>query len=310
MKEKKKHTLLILIVFLALALLIVLFVTSWVTVSFNPVKQGWKTIPEEERKTPTLENVIAYDRAASGERIRPQDYFAADSLGWLVDSYDYGAPQKQTSLYCGDPENPEGIVPWGDQSITCLYDYCYEPVEMYGKPFETRFLCGEGVLHSAAYVCRAETPEALLPVIRETAGQISRQFSIETSAAASSALESPEAFEEYVRANQKEAEVWRNGKPFAVKQRYAVIGDYTGTNFPGTLRITVHIPEIGDPYAVFVWQKEQHTLLFEGSVCRLNPTLRREGNYIYLETPGTNEERKIHYLDVREAFPQNFALDY
>ena len=110
MKVKKRHTLLILIVFLALALLAVLFVTSWITVPFRPDQQGWKTIPEQERKTPTLENVIAFDRATLQDRIRPQDYFTADSLGWLVNKTEYRAPQMWTSLYCGDPENPKRAV--------------------------------------------------------------------------------------------------------------------------------------------------------------------------------------------------------
>ena len=317
MKVKKRHTLLILIVFLALALLAVLFVTSWITVPFRPDQQGWKTIPEQERKTPTLENVIAFDRATLQDRIRPQDYFTADSLGWLVNKTEYRAPQMWTSLYCGDPENPKGSVPSDGISALSLYDYGFKPLEMYGRSFETRFLISEGVMHGAAYVYRDPSPDGLYSAVRETAGQITRQFTVETSRTAVSALESADSFWQYVDANKKQAEIWHNGIPFTEKQEYSVIGDYVAETFPGTLRITVHIPERGDPYAVFVWQKTDHALLFNDGVCFLNAQYRVENDTYYINTPYPGEDfyEEKHEIEasasrVREANPKNLALDY
>ncbi len=314
-ETKKKHTILILILFLAIALFIILFAVSWLTAGNRTGKVEWKTIPDDQRREPTLANVIAYDRASSEEPIRVRDYFTRESLGWQVNSQSYVAAQAQTSLYCGDPENPKGTVPSDGMSALRLYDYGFKPLEMYGRSFETRFLVSEGVMHGAAYVYRDPSPDGLYSAVRETADQITRQFAVETSAV--SALESADSFWQYVDANKKQAEVWHNGIPFTEKQEYSVIGDYGAETFPGTLRITVHIPERGNPYAVFVWQKTDHALLFNDGVCLLNANYRVENDTYYIESPfsgdGFNEgkhETEASASRVREANPENFALDY
>ena len=301
MEEKKKPTLLIVIVYFVLAFLVVLVIVSLTTISLNPDKKEWEKIPENERKEPTLENVLEYNRISEKFKIRPEDYFIPESIGVYVND-----PQDQSPLYCGDPANPEGWIP----VFSKLYDSSQKPFLMFGRSFEIRFLVSEfqskGVVHSVAYLCRAESVDALYETIRETTDQFSRQFDLKTSDAVLAVLESPERFRTFVDESKHETQVWSNTKQVVSQQAFTIIGDYTGENFQGTLRVTVHLPEGEQPYAVFAWQEKKHTLFFYGSAydrCALNPI--KKGEYVYID-----ENKSVEYTSGRQTYPKNFALDY
>ena len=313
MKTKKKHTILILTVFLVLSAFVILFLVSYMNIASQKSGKNdksnwkWKEISQENRKAPMLENIIAFDRDATAaqdnkERINPYLYFLPDSFGWQVND-NSDLLSKSSFLYCSDEENPKGIIPFG----TYFHDYCFEPISMYGRTFETRFLNGDDTIYSAAYVLKGDSVDALYGEIREVANQVIQQFSL-SAQQIDDVMRSEENFKSYVSSNLQKAEgVYRESKPFTLKQEYAVLGDLTGEGFPGKLRISVHIPKNDRPYATFVWQKKEYALFFTdryGYRCFLDPQISSDGTIV------TFAGEKYDVLSGKLTTPQNFALDY
>ena len=321
MKAKKKHTLAFMILYLFIIPVIILFIVFQIwfkqdeeerlvskmdwgrgskqEIETNP-DEPFKLIPEADRKDPTLENVFAFLRDRKNNRIDPQLYFKADSLGWLVNSV--GEMESEPSfLYCADSKNPNGSIPSGAR----LYDYCFQPLEMYGRSFQTRFLTNVDALYSAAYILEGDTAEELYEGIIDFIDRLSSQYELKTELNNSNTLCSMNAYLKFLSEHKKTAKsVFSSKKPFTLEQEYTVIGDYTSKDFPGILRITVHQPKHAAPYVAFVWQREKHTLYFyKKDCCIFEPIPDQDGNVLI-------NGKTYRYDATFAVVPENLALDY